>query len=292
MHISLDTCLTPNEIKAHTFARDENYRTALNDARQCWTSSASLHRFLWNISSLLLRPDAIAGGESVRVLPVLRQLGCIPVCARPVQLSLSQTRELWRYQANVSTQERLRLLDLIMTSGQSLYILFRDLTQRMSAPATVHLTYLKGTAIVKNRRASHLRTLAGPRISNILSYVHIADDPADMMREMMLLFPQRRWLSLLQEAQQETDRTDSVHSLLAALQERLPKGLLTSSQEAESMPPCPLRRRWQHIVTMSQSCRVFIDGDSYDSCATTVPDDRKFSLPLDNHLIFREFGAW
>jgi hypothetical protein len=311
MSITLETCLTPNEIKARVFARDEIYRTSLNDALQCWTAPQALHGLLWNTASLILRPDAIAGGQSARVLPVLRDLGFIPAAAAAVRISLSQTRELWRYQANVSTLERLQLLDLIMTSGRSLYILFRDVTKRLSAPATVHLTYLKGTAIVNNRRKWHLRTLAGPKVTNILSYVHVSDDPADMMREMALLFPRRNWLALMREAEQELDRTENVLSLLAGLQSEVPKELLTHADPLLATPINPprspaggrilntdglplseaeSRQRWQHIVEMSRSCKVFTTGNAYDGRATTVPDDKEFSLPLDNHLIFRELG--
>jgi hypothetical protein len=300
--VTLATCLTPNEIKERVFARDEYYTAALDDARHCWSSTSTLYEVLWNTAALILRPDAIAGGQAANVLPVLRDLGFIPVAAAAVRLSLHQTRQLWRYQANVSTPERLRLLDLIMTSGHSSYILFRDVTQRFSAPATVHMTYLKGTAIVQNRRKWHLRTLAGPKIANILSYVHVADDPADMLREAALLFPRRRWLRLMQEAAQPLDRTDHVRALLIRLQAEIPKGLLDRSVAAlpasdrilntEGLRLCEreLRLRWQHIVTASERCRVFVTGNSYDGRATTVPDAKEFSLPLDGHLIFPEHG--
>src|SRR5580658_1224326 len=226
MHFSLVTCLTPNRIKTNVFERDENYVAALRDIRQRWTSTQMLCNMLWNTASLILRPDAVAGGQAANILPALRDLGFVPIAARSVRLSLDQTRELWRYQANVSTRERLRLLDLIMTSAPSLYILFRDATERVSAPATVHLTYLKGTAIVENRRKWHLRTMAGPKVANIVSYVHVSDDPADMVREIALLFPRRQWLDLMNEAEQATDRTEKVRSLLAALQADGPKDLL------------------------------------------------------------------
>jgi hypothetical protein len=309
--VTLDTCLTPNEVKARVFARDPYYSAALEDARQCWSSTAALERFLWNTAALLLRPDAIAGGQGANVLPVLRELGFVPVAAAAVQPSLDQTRQLWRYQANVSTPERLRLLDLIMTSGHSLYILFHDLTRRLSAPATVHLTYLKGTAIVQNRRKWHLRTLAGPKVANILSYVHVSDDPADVLREIALLFPRRRWWELVKEAQQALDRTEDVRLLLARLQACLPKALLERCNDnllagvdpsndlawerilnTECLLLCEteVRWRWWHIVARSRRCRVFVSGNSYDGRAATVPDDKDLSLPLDGHLIFRELG--
>jgi nucleoside diphosphate kinase len=311
MHFSLVTCLTPNRIKTNVFERDENYVAALRDIRQRWTSTQMLCNMLWNTASLILRPDAVAGGQAANILPALRDLGFVPIAARSVRLSLDQTRELWRYQANVSTRERLRLLDLIMTSAPSLYILFRDATERVSAPATVHLTYLKGTAIVENRRKWHLRTMAGPKVANIVSYVHVSDDPADMVREIALLFPRRQWLDLMNEAEQATDRTEKVRSLLAALQADGPKDLLYRDN-ARSLPSenrlhtrvwnrilntsgltlfeAETRHRWRYIVERSKRCKVFVDGNSYDGRSATVPDDKELSLPLDGHLILREVG--
>jgi hypothetical protein len=309
-HITIANCLTPNEIKAIVFERDENYVAAVADIRHCWTSTSALCEMLWNTASLVLRPDAVMGGQAADILPVLRDLGFVPVAASPVRLSLRQTRQLWRYQANVSTAERLRLLDLIMTAGYSLYILFRDVTRRLSAPATVHLTYLKGTAIVENRCKWHLRTLAGPKVANIISYVHVSDDPADMLREIELLFPKRKWLHLMKEAEQGRDRTENVLSLLSSLQTRLPKDLLRSSDSSlvgasrtdarawkhmlntKGLPlsEAELRQRWQYIVEMSKRCKVFVAGNAYDGRTATVPDDKEFSLPLDSHLIFRELG--
>jgi hypothetical protein len=310
--VTLANCLTPNGIKARVFARDVHYSSALEDARHCWASTKTLYHMLWNTASLLLRPDAIAGGQAANILPVLRDLGFVPVALAAVRLSLAQTRELWRYQANVSTRERLQLLDLLMTSGHSLYILFHDVTRRVSAPATVHLTYLKGTAIVANRRKAHLRTLAGPKVANILSYVHVADDPADLMREIALLFPRRRWLKLLKEAEQALDRTEDVRSLLRHLQVCSPRQLLEHSNaillaDASQPDACAWERilntqglplsevevrwRWQHIVEVSDACKVFVTGNAYDGRTATVPDDKESSLPLDGHLVFTELGA-
>jgi hypothetical protein len=308
---TLATCLTPNEIKKRAFARDGHFTAALSDARHGWASTEALCHLLWNTASLLLRPDAIAGGRAANVLPVLRDLGLVPVAVAAVRLSLAQTRELWRYQANVSTPERLRLLDLLMTSGHSLYILFHDATRRVSAPATVHLTYLKGTAIVANRRKWHLRTLAGPKVANILSYVHVADDPADLIREIALLFPKRRWLELLKQADQALDRTEDVRSLLGRLQAQLPRQLLEHSNaillkgvtppdvcawggilntQGLSLSELEARWRWQYIVEASRACKVFVTGNAYDGRTATVPDDKAFSLPLDGHLVFPELG--
>ena len=308
--MNLETCLTPNSIKEYFFERDTNYVSALTDMRQCWTSTDTLHNMLWNTSALLLRPDAIAGHQAASVLPVLRSLGFVPIAACPIRLTLAQTRELWRYQANVSTTERLRLLDLIMTSGQSLYILFRDTTVRETAPATVHLNYLKGTAIVKNRRRWHLRTIAGPLVANIVSYVHVSDDPADMVREMAVLFSPLQRLEIIKEAEQVIDKTDKVLSLLTQLQSNVPTNLLEGNSRLQlaKRPATTWGKnhilntenlflsetdtliRWRYIVGHSKQCKVFIDGDTYVGANAIVPDDKELSLPLDSHLIFQELG--
>ncbi len=306
----LSTCLTPNRIKTHFFEKDDNYLATLKTIRKFLPCTENLKEFLWNTAALILRPDAVAGGQAENILPVLRDYGFVPVAFAPVSFSLAQTRELWRYQANVSTTERLRLLDLIMTSGPSVYILLQDQTVRNSAPATVHLTHLKGTAIVKNRRPWHLRTVTGPLVTNILSYVHVSDDPADVVREIGVLFSQQQCLELVKEAKQLCDRTEQVRELITELQSQQPRKLLDfNSQDLsinaqseivdwerilsttkQTLDDSELRLRCNYIVKQSKHCKVFVGGDSYNAMDAMIPDDTELSLPLDEHLILPELG--
>jgi len=285
----LRTVLTPNDIKHRVYRLDPDFQEMVELSRGFWPDTAAFGDMLWNTASLLLRADAIVGRQAAAVLPVLRDLGFVPVVARQVAPELAQTSRLWRYQLNVSTPERQRLLQRLMSAGPSIYLLFRDLSVRTSAPATVHMTYLKGTAILANRRRWHLRTLAGPRVANLLSYVHVSDDPADLLREMRVLFDAQRCRSILSELQAGQDRTSAALRLLADLEAATPRDLL-EGQAPPRPGEAPAVAEWREIIRLAKDCPMFVGGDSYRGRDAIVPDDKELSLPLDGHLIFRELG--
>ena len=299
----IEKYLTPNPIKTKIFQTDTNFLTSMAVASGFWTSSDRLLDALWNNAALLLRPDAIVGGRCSTILPVLREHGFIPSVVREVSLSIPQTRALWRYQSNVATSERLALLDLLMTTGPSIYIVLHDTRFRLMAPGTVHLTYLKGTAIVDNRKPGHLRTVAGPRIANLLSYVHVSDDPADMLREMSVLFDQRAIHNIVGELDKKEDRTDEALNLITKLSRDVPIDALTrgaleltgdsdgaDAMREESPNILEARRRWNQIVKFARTCKSFHGGETYQGKEAIIPDDKWLSLPLDSHLIFTELG--
>jgi hypothetical protein len=304
------TCLTPNTVKHDIYRSDPDFVRAIDVVQSRWTTTGQRYGYLWNTASLLLRPDAIAGGRAASIFPMLREHGILPTVVRAVRLRPPQTAAaLWRYQANVATSERLRLLELIMASGPSVYVLVHDARPRTAAPATVHLTYLKGTAIVANRRQRHLRTLAGPPIANILTYVHVSDDPADLLREMAVLFDRATVVGIFAELEACQDRTVEALALIGRLERAVPCGMLGKDADellrnaiaqavldhgrpdGAASEEVLLRRRWREIVERAKKCRSFITGERYDPKDATVPDDKKLSLPLDAALIFSDLGA-
>lgn len=298
MDFDLVTLLSPNVIKHRVYARDRAYLDSATMFRERWTADRDLEDVLWNYATMLLRPDAIAGRRSAAVFPMLREHGLYPVAARPVNVTPAMTEEMWKYQFNVATPERRQLLKRIFATGAAVYVVLRDDKPRDLAPATVHVTYLKGTAIVKNRRRWHLRTVAGPHIANLLSYVHVSDDPIDLVREMAVLFdaPQRH--ALLSEIDAGEDRTAEAIALIhrmeiLAPQEALspePAMLLDMDPEGRASFEHRLLREWQSIVREALGTRSFVTGETYNTMDALVPDDKRLSLPLDAHLIFHELG--
>lgn len=291
MRKPLEIVLTPNAIKARMYAQDRNFTDALATVQGYWGCRQRLCDHLWNTSALILRPDAIVGGQARAVFPMLRQHGLIPAAVLPLQVGVQQVTDLWRYQLNVATPQRRELLQRIMTMGQSAYILLRDHTQRTSAPSTVHLTYLKGTAVISRRKPGHLRTVAGPAVSTITSYVHVSDDPADMLREMDVLFDRPAQLQLLAQLDARIDRTWEALHLVHALERRAPiNALIDDAPLPADAQLAGLARRWREIVAQAKVAPSFITGESYAGKDAIIPDDKELSLPLDPHLIFADLG--
>jgi len=287
----LASALTPNAVKSHVFRRDPAFNQGVALARELWGGCGSLHERLWNLALMLVRPDAIAAGRMRQVLPLLREHGLIPVAVRKVWLDHGQAREMWRYQANVATAGRLLLMDEIMTVGPSLAIALRDATHRVVSPATVHLTYLKGPTLALKRRPRHVRSVAGPGLANILSYIHASDEPADLLREAAILFPPAERVGFFLEAQASEDRTSEVLRAVSRLESRQPAGLLTPAEDCDPAEPNePLRLCWADIVRRAKACRSFVSGETYDPRLATIPDGKDTSYPLDWSLVFSDYG--
>jgi nucleoside diphosphate kinase len=291
----LETVLTPNEVKHRFYRDDADFLSAVEAAFGRWGGASRIAGWLWNAAALILRPDAIAGGQAGYVFPMLRRHGFEPLVVRAVHVGAARAEALWRYQFNVATPERRALLGRVMSMGEALYLIVRDRTTRMCAPATVHLTYLKGTAVISRRKPGHLRTVAGPAVANLLSYVHVSDDPADMLREMAVLFDRVAVVEILTELEAGIDRTGAAMREIRRLETLVPTDVLTLEDAALAMAHLgqhglALWSEWRDIVARAKTCRSFVTGESYAGRDATIPDDKELSLPLDAHLVFPELG--
>jgi hypothetical protein len=218
------------------------------------------------------------------VIGELRLHGFVPVAFREVYPDSGQIDRLWRYQANLSTSERLHFLNHILRLGPSIYVLFLDSTQRHSAPATVHLTYLKGPTVFARRKKHHLRTIAGPSVASVLSYLHASDDPADVVREMAVLLGRQAQAGIMAEASAQQDRTTDLLSLVKRLE------AIAVSRSRALSPAADTAIQWDRLVSHAKSCRSFVSGETYRPEHAIVPDDKRLSLPLDSLLLKSEFG--
>jgi hypothetical protein len=99
---------------------------------------------------------------------------------------------LWRYQLTSATLDRLAVNELLLGAGPALFLLLRS-EPGHELPGAVRLSTLKGSATLEAQKPGTLRSLLG-QPNRVLSYVHVADEPADVLRELGLLFdaPTRR----------------------------------------------------------------------------------------------------
>jgi hypothetical protein len=297
--------LTLNPIKHRVYQCDVHFTAALGTAREVWPDERGLSAFLWNHAALLLRPEAILARRSRSLFPVLRAHGLIPVAVRRIRIMGEQAGLLWRYQANVMTPAHCLLLQRLLAAGPSIYVILKDYSERKSTPATGHLTYLKGPTLMTRRRPLHLRSLAGPAVANILSYLHVADDPADFLRELATLFPTSLFLELLREAAAGQDRTGAALAALEAAELGAPRDLLLGGAGGlsgsgygygceENLRGSPedmlVRRNWTEILSCAPANISYVSGEVYDTRAAWVPDDKKYLARLDSHLLRAALG--
>ncbi|MEV8535770.1 hypothetical protein [Streptomyces sp. NPDC051211] len=104
-------------------------------------------------------------------------------------------RELWRYNWHVYTTDRLELMSLMHAPADSVLLILRDDRYDGVVPGSVRLADLKGSANPEQRGPEHLRSVLDPP-NQIINFVHVADEPADVVRETGILLdrPGRRRL--------------------------------------------------------------------------------------------------
>ncbi|MFJ3825455.1 nucleoside-diphosphate kinase [Streptomyces nodosus] len=201
--------------KRETYAVDPYYRDAWDDLADLLGTERTVADQLHRVAPMVLKPDAVAVRGGARLLTAVRAAGFVPVAWRKVRFDRHTSRELWRYQLNVATRERIDLMDMIMPIGESLYILLRDTTES-EIPATARLSDMKGPTRPEDREAYHLRRIAGGAQASALTYIHVADEPADILRELGVFFERSERKRLLAALDSRRDVTQQV---LAALTE-------------------------------------------------------------------------
>ncbi|MEU6683578.1 nucleoside-diphosphate kinase [Streptomyces sp. NPDC046832] len=174
---------------------------------------------------VVLKPDALAGRRGPRVLDILEEEGWKPFAARPFAFDPVLTREIWRYQFNAASRQRIAVVDHLLGSGPSALVLLRDTRRAGSGlPASVRLTAAKGAADPASAHGRDLRTRFG-RVNGLFNFVHTPDEPADLVRELRL-FTYRTGTAWLRAALTQSPPAEGqpcpARSLVAELEQDVP----------------------------------------------------------------------
>ncbi|MEU6326144.1 hypothetical protein ABZ851_02465 [Streptomyces sp. NPDC047049] len=167
------------------------YDTYAREGLDSFAAMGALERSR-GVTFVALKPDAVAGRRCRQLLDVLYEEGWFPLAATPVRFDPLLTRELWRYQFNAASQQRIAVVDHLLGSGPSLLVLLGDARRPAWMPASVRLTAAKGSADPEAARGRDLRTRIG-RVNGLFNFMHTADDPADVVRELQLFSYQTGW---------------------------------------------------------------------------------------------------
>ncbi|WP_050502443.1 nucleoside-diphosphate kinase [Streptomyces monomycini] len=180
------------------------------------------------VTFVVLKPDAVAGRRCRRLLDVLSEEGWFPLAATTVRFEPLLTRELWRYQFNAASRQRIAVVDHLLGSGPSLLVLLGDARRPEWLPASVRLTAAKGSADPEAASGADLRTRIG-RVNGLFNFMHTADDPADVIRELQLFSYQAGWdwcrqaLTSGGPGQPPVPDGDPTHDLLRELEAGIPQ---------------------------------------------------------------------
>ncbi|MEJ1962185.1 MAG: nucleoside-diphosphate kinase [Gammaproteobacteria bacterium] len=224
MTAEISARLTRIPLKAQLFERETYLREALAQAQELWGErTEALCR---ELALILIKPDGIAFGQLPTVLSFLHSRGFhIVASARPM-LTRLHWREMWRYQLTSATLDRLAVNDLVLRGACVLLLLHRSRAGEL--PASVELSVAKGSSDPRAQPADCLRRALG-QANRVLSFIHVADEPADLLRELGILLdtPERQRV-LRSAGQGEPESEDRL-----ALEE------LATRSQAEARPVDP-----------------------------------------------------
>ena len=173
----------------------EQYRNEDGDFLAIGTAAAeraygaNLPEVLPRLAMFVIHAETIAARKAETVLSFLRRQGFALLLARPFEISMPMCETVWRFQANVQTPDSMAIRDAIYTHGTSIMLLLRDTRPYAGRPASSRLTLLKGSPDPRNRDGDSLRSELGA-INNIFGFVHCADEPLDVLRELAIMMPE------------------------------------------------------------------------------------------------------
>lgn len=203
--------LTANPRKHAAFAEDPYLRDALDDLRRI--HPARLHRLLHHTVPVLFRPDAMVTGHYRHIWSLLQREGLQAVHAVPFRYGRPLVRECWRYQLNIATRQRIDVMDMVLTDQPAAYVLFRRPHSQAAEALCTRISRLKGPSDPARRQPGQLRHSDSAAQASVLTFLHVPDEPLDLLRELGAFFARPDRLAIVR-AVSRPERTQQALALL------------------------------------------------------------------------------
>jgi hypothetical protein len=221
--------LTCSDRKRELYGVDPYFREAWEDMLDLWGDRGATER-LWEVAPVVFRPDALVARGVHRGIAATRALGFDPVGLSAFRYDRMTVREGWRYQLNIATRDRIDVMDMILPATDSAYILFRRTVADAAIPASTVLSSYKGPSLPEHREPHHLRAIVGGAQVSVLTYVHIADEPADVVRDLGIFFDRSARAGILRAIDVGTAIAGEVEARVTHLCESIPSHALDFEQ--------------------------------------------------------------
>ncbi|ATY11310.1 hypothetical protein CU254_13180 [Amycolatopsis sp. AA4] len=255
--------------KREVFGCDLYFREGWADVLSVFGDDAA--EVLGGLAMLVAKPDAVVGRRLGPILEYLADNGFVPVATTRFGYTRHSMREVWRYDWHIYTVDRLQLCTFWYLTNDVLLFLARDVRPVAGLPATVRLSELKGVGDPAQRRPHHLRTKLNPP-NRILNFVHVGDEPADIVRELTIFLDRPERLRFLEDlrAHLAEDRTARARAEISALEADCPAHDLDLDATLTRLAPLAGE------AAAARLRRVVADGDriSWDELAELVPFEK------------------
>lgn len=182
----LHSAMSRSKKKLDIYYQDFYYEMSFTQA--CDTLQKSLLFHMNNVALLVIKPDAEFMNRIPLIVQWLFSNGYEILYMSELYVTHTQATELWKYQWSAASIDRIIVNEKLMEMEHSFLLLLRnkEYTATNNEPLSVHLTEQKGVANEALRSEYHLRSILKP-LNIILNYVHTADEPADIIREIGIL---------------------------------------------------------------------------------------------------------
>ncbi|HEY7147282.1 MAG TPA: hypothetical protein VH637_23795 [Streptosporangiaceae bacterium] len=145
---------------------------------------------------LLVKPEGWIDGVLPRVLRFLAGRGFEVAAVFRAGLTPVAIHDIWRYSWNIGPVERIELSELLLALGPAYGLILADRERAAGQWATTRLAQMKGPSRPDQQRPGQLRHELGSPC-RVMSYVHIPDEPADIVRDLSLLLDRPEMTALI-----------------------------------------------------------------------------------------------
>ena len=238
---------------------------------------------------IVFKPEAVVGRRVNIALASLEAREFSILALAPITFDSAVTHALWRYQLNFATLDRLRLQTVFRPATPTIcaIVTHQRKDDCVTCPVQVRLKGLKGAAQPEQRSKSSLRELlAAPNA--LLNFVHAPDEPADLVREMGVLWnvTERRALIRLLCSVPPALSKSALHGAVARLNQE--------NQPHDLAPRAALLRLGRWIAQLPVSARQTALRDGIVATLAAA-EEQPVSLPdLEHRLmtIGADVMAW
>ncbi|GAA3028064.1 nucleoside-diphosphate kinase [Actinokineospora globicatena] len=273
-------------VKRELLGADLYFREGWADVVEVFGADAmdALH----GLAMLVVKPDAVVGRRLGVILDYLLQHGFTPVATTSLAFTRHSMREVWRYDWHVYTIDRLRLCSFWYVTNDVLLFLARDTRPVAGLPATVRLSELKGLGDPAKRGPHHLRTALRPP-NRILNFVHVGDEPADVVRELAIFLDaaeRGRFLRQLR-ADIRSDRTDQARAAITDIESRYPAHDLDIEAVLVRLAPFVAQQALRHLREVVNGAEK-IGWDELTEAVPVARVDRWDVIVLASYVVRNE----
>ncbi len=184
--------LTKFPMKAELYLRESYFRQAHRVFEKLYDLS-----FFKDYTFIIIRPDAIQAGAIDKIFTCMKSNNLEPVFFKSIDFNRHTISALWQNESNCWPIERLKAMEILLTQSESLFVVLKRKVTSDYIACEV-LRTLKGPSVESLRKPGQIRYEIGAK-NGLLDFLHFPDEPADIIREMGILFSKEEMKEMLEK---------------------------------------------------------------------------------------------